>query len=180
MMIKTSLLLIPKDGRKLKELLVNARAQAEEGIVEIRSALHELRSQKISKERGLSAIHKLTRTFSKATGVNVITEYGNIPNSFGPKTDLFIYRMIQEGLLNAFTHGEADYIRIYFWKHDHQIQISLFDNGRGSQEISKGIGLRGMEERLNRLGGTLTFQNQPIGFEIVAVIPEQNGKKKFL
>ena len=88
--------------------------------------------------------------------------------------------MIQEGLLNAFTHGEADYIRIHFWKNDHQIQVSLFDNGKGSQDITKGIGLRGMEERINRLGGTLTLRNDPMGFEIIACIPESNGQKKFL
>jgi signal transduction histidine kinase len=37
-----------------------------------------------------------------------------------------------------------------------------------------------MEERIKRLGGTVTFRNNPLGFEIVAVIPELNGRMKYL
>jgi signal transduction histidine kinase len=171
MMVKTSILLAPPSESSLKELLTKISLHAEEGIVEIRSTLHELRNQKFAREHGIMAITKLVKVFSDATGIKVDIEYGNTGNGFTPVIELFIYRMCQEGMLNAFNHGNASYIRILFWRTDTHIHVSIFDNGKSNGVFTKGIGLRGMEERAGRLGGEVRILANSSGFELLALIP---------
>lgn len=77
MMVKTSILLVPPES-SLKELLTKISLHAEEGIVEIRSTLHELRNQKFSSEHGIMAITKLVKVFSDATGIKVDIEFRRV------------------------------------------------------------------------------------------------------
>jgi signal transduction histidine kinase len=173
MMLKTSLLIIPEGGRDLRKLLENTLRQTEEGMVEIRSALHELRKKDIQDEKGIKAIIKLISIFSESTGVKVVTEYGDVPNSFGNTIDLFLYRFIQEGLINAFRHGNADEINITFWKRNIEWGISMHDNGTGCKNPVKGIGISGMSERAEKLKGKIEIIPTKFGFKIQASIPDE-------
>jgi signal transduction histidine kinase len=175
MMLKTGLLIVPEGSGELKQLLAKAVKQAEEGIVEIRRAVHELRKKRIAMEKGINAINKLISVFSDATCVEVKTEYGNVPNTLGPETDLFVYRFVQEGLLNAFKHGNADAITVYFWDTGSMINVVLSDNGNSSKKVEKGIGILGMEERAAKLGGHITISARTDGFEIRASIPKKES-----
>lgn len=156
---------------RLQSLLKQARKQAQGALNETRRALRELRAAEERKERGLTAIHKLVKAFEKATNVQVTVEYGEVPWSLGEEADLAVYRMIQEGLTNAFKHGKATRIRLLFWKDNGTIGISIDDNGRGCKELQEGIGISGMRERIEQLGGHLQVHRQADGFTLQARIP---------
>lgn len=173
MMIKTSIVMAKGQNREEIEMLERAKRQAEEGMVEIRRSVHELYEQEETTERGLKAIAKMAKTFSQVTGIKVRLEYGNVPFHFSSKVDLFIYRMVQEGLLNAFKHGHATEVRIFFWQNNGEVQVSVVDNGSGSGKINKGIGIKGMEDRIFKLDGSLKARSIEEGFELVARIPIQ-------
>lgn len=161
-----------KDPERLSELHLAARAQAKEGLVETRKALKALRSSEIGREKGLNAIYKIKKVFEKVTGIQVHIESGNIPVSFGQSIDLALYRLIQEALTNAMRHGRATEVFITLWIQDNMLEVVVRDNGIGSKQIVKGIGLSGMEERLANLGGTLTADSLPEGgFRLTAQIP---------
>lgn len=171
MMIKTSLVMSKKNDKGLVDILEKAKKQAEEGMVEIRRSVHEIYEQEEGMDRGLKAVAKLAKTFSQVTGIKVLLEYGNVPFRFTPDIDLFIYRMIQEGLLNAFKHGHASEVRVFFWLNNDTVQVSIVDNGLGSGKVNKGIGIKGMEDRIAKLNGDLTVRSYEGGFELNAVIP---------
>ena len=130
-----------------------------------------MRAIESKRATGISAIQKLVNTFENATGVKVQVEFSNMPWSTGIETDYILYHMVQEGMTNALRHGKATLIRILFWKEDSGIRISIQDNGEGSTEIKKGIGLIGMSERIEQRGGILNAYNIDGGFELSAWVP---------
>jgi len=66
---------------------------------------------------------------------------------------------VQEGLTNAVRHGRAERIEIRIARTGDTVTVSVRDNGTGCSTLKEGFGLRHMRERLEMLGGTLTFGN---------------------
>ena len=163
--------LMDKDSRRAREALNRSIAEAQTCLEETRSSMQELRSKELKEAVGLQAIAHLARSFSEATGMKVQIEYGNSPNSFGSKLDLVLFRIIQEGLTNSFRHGQADLVRITLWMENEFLFVTILDNGRSTSKIVEGLGISGMRERVEQIGGTITFKNYPDGFKVRTVLP---------
>ncbi len=161
-----------RDPEALADLHTTVRAQAKEGLQETRRALRELRASDSHRERGIAAIYKIKSVFERVTGIKVDIEAGNMPPSFGDEIDMAVYRVVQEALTNAMRHGRASHVWIQFWIVEGQLQLSVQDDGLGSIDIVKGIGLSGMEERIKHVGGTIRAGNAPEGgFKVLIHIP---------
>ncbi|QGM99324.1 ATP-binding protein [Methylocystis parvus] len=80
-------------------------------------------------------------------------------------TALTAYRVVQEGLTNAFRHSGAARIEVAIWRDGDRLRICVTDDGAGLPETrtNGGLGLRGMAERVGALGGTLEITNLPGG-----------------
>jgi signal transduction histidine kinase len=79
-----------------------------------------------------------------------------------------LYRFTQEGLNNAFRHagGKGQTVRAIC--NDEHIEIEVSDAGPGFDPNRKpadkyGLGLAGLRERIESLGGTLYIRSQPGG-----------------
>ncbi len=84
-----------------------------------------------------------------------------------------LFCIIQEGLTNIQKHAQANQIQLHTWIKDDQIHLHLQDNGCGfnPQHPRSGYGLRGMEERVQLLGGNLLLESQPGHTKIQVSIP---------
>jgi len=171
MLLEAAALLVDKDTGKQRDAIHNAKKQAINGLEETRTALRDLRDDRGEQLQGMRAIDELIRAFRSASGIEIKVEYGNIPQSVNDTIDAIMFRMIQEGMTNAFRHGMATKITILFWFDHSIIRLSIHDNGSGTVEMVEGIGLAGMRERLENIGGKLTFKNVVDGFELGAEIP---------
>lgn len=92
------------------------------------------------------------------------------------KTEIFLFRIIQEAFNNSMKHGKADLFTIHLSARDTEIQLHIHDNGKGASldpnTWKKGNGLNNMRERVNLLSGTIQFNSAPTkGFEIQISIP---------
>jgi signal transduction histidine kinase len=97
---------------------------------------------------------------------------GNMKNDYGPAVNKVISRIIQESFTNSIRHGRASRIQIQFWEFPHEFTMTVTDNGIGADNIVKGIGLAGMEERLEPVGGALVVSSpQEGGFRLRITIP---------
>jgi signal transduction histidine kinase len=178
-MMNAAPVLLRDEPEALEELFGKIRAQAEGALAETRSILRRLRDIQPFEPIGLRAIWHLTRGFQGATGVEVKLNLGNLPSSFGHKLDSVLFRLIQEGLTNAFRHGKATRVRINLWLTEGEILVSVLDNGSvlaPGAEISEGIGLAGMRERLSEYGGQVKWRMVVDGFELLAQIPYGMGE----
>ena len=158
---------------ELPDLLETARQQAEDALQETRTTLYRLRSVEDRKQEGLHAFVNLARGFQTATGVEVRVNYGNTPFSLGREVDATIYRLIQQGLTNAFRHGAASQVRVNLWVADTEVRVNISDNGRGGGDVKEGIGLGGMRERLAAFGGRIETRGRADGFDLNAFIPRE-------
>ncbi len=68
-------------------------------------------------------------------------------------------RICLEGVTNSIKHGKAKNIEIIIKRTSSAIQLKMFDDGNGCKNISKGIGLTSMTERVNEIGGSLKFKS---------------------
>jgi signal transduction histidine kinase len=164
---------LPRDDKAgLTDILVTARAQAQEGLRETRAALRRLRSEQTGLTDCTRAIYKIVSIFRKLAGIEIELNLGNMPHFLSQDLALALYRTVQEALTNAVRHGKATEVRIGFWVEEGILLLSIADNGKGAAEVVKGIGLTGMEERLGALGGGIAFGPAPEGgFSLFARVP---------
>jgi two-component system sensor histidine kinase UhpB len=103
-----------------------------------------------------------------------------VERDFGESANITLFRMVQEGLTNAAKHARARHVHIELETREDPAQqreeavLIVRDDGVGVPETSaaRGLGLVGMRERVEALGGS--FDAGPIaegGFRLVARIP---------
>ncbi len=164
---------IPQEDREsLSDILLTARKQAQEGLKETRIALRKTRELPIPQEVGVRAIYKIISIFQQTTGLHVDVHWGNIPHSFSRAINFAIYRTVQEALTNTIRHSLATKVSIYFSVKNDILHMSIIDNGQGAETVEKGIGLKGMDERIGNLYGHVYTKNAPGGgFQLDVIIP---------
>ncbi len=131
-------------------------------------------------ESGLSSalnwyVEGLTERSGIAVTVEVSANVGRLPSDM----ELAIFRLIQEGLTNIHRHSESKTAQIRLVQSGESIDIEISDQGRGisSERLSEirsgraGVGIRGMQERLRRFGGTLTIESNGNGTRLFASLP---------
>ena len=172
MMMDAARVLVRKgETGDIDEILQNARDQADQGVEETRRTLHMFRETLPPDLSGIRAIQNLVNIFVRSTQTEVRTHYGNMPWTLGRHIDATIYRLVQEGLINAVRHGKATAIDLKFWLNDSELNMYVRDNGIGVSEIKEGIGMVGMRERVRKLGGSVRAHNVEGGFELAVMIP---------
>ena len=73
-----------------------------------------------------------------------------------------LYRIVQEGLTNVHKHASASRVKIWLQFTSEKTRLRIIDDGIGFDlnQVSKGIGLPGMLERVESLGGTIDFDSR--------------------
>jgi two-component system, NarL family, sensor histidine kinase UhpB len=102
-----------------------------------------------------------------------------LPSDLGTSVTLAAYRVVQEGLVNAVRHARAQQVMIDVSSIDERMIVSVIDDGVGLPENWSRpghFGLRGLAERVEHLGGTLSVCNrEPRGARLRAEIPLAAG-----
>lgn len=81
-----------------------------------------------------------------------------------------IYRVVQEALHNSARHSHATTVRIRVEQKSDRLILIIQDDGQGFDAAQvKGLGLLGIQERVTRLGGTLSVHSKPGGGTILSV-----------
>ena len=91
------------------------------------------------------------------------------------ETEAVLGWVIREGCTNVIRHSGAKHCRIHLTRKLGQLQIEVANDGWRVPQVPAGNGLRGLEERLSALGGTLdAFALPTAGFRLVATVPAQS------
>jgi signal transduction histidine kinase len=93
-------------------------------------------------------------------------------------SNICLYRVLQEALTNVAKHAQAGQVWVNLWADETAVHLSIADNGVGFQEQTAvtqpqtgGLGLLGMQERIELLGGRLELSSTGQGTRIVAHLP---------
>ncbi len=168
-------------GRMDETLAQKARtvtAQMDTMIKTVRRIATELRPGMLD-DLGLAAsIEWQARDFEKRTNIvcSVSVPAEEVP--LARAQSLALFRIFQEALTNVERHASAQNIEVNLYATPEVLTLSIQDDGRGikAQEIAglHSLGLLGMRERANRLGGSFDIQGVPGDGTILTVsIPVQ-------
>jgi signal transduction histidine kinase len=96
-----------------------------------------------------------------------------------PLVEREFYRIIQEALNNTLKHAVATLVTIHLRSEGEKIVLEVIDNGQGfapeTASETGGMGLMNMQERLEKLNGSLTILSSPgQGTRVTAVVPNPN------
>ena len=88
---------------------------------------------------------------------------GKLQRSYGDSIDLTLYRCIQESLTNAIRHAQAKHVSVDLRDVDAEPRLALTvrDDGTGmNPDKPAGFGIRGMQERVEGLGGRYSVESE--------------------
>jgi signal transduction histidine kinase len=106
----------------------------------------------------------------------------NIPE-IDPQAALALFRITQEAIHNAITHGATTFIEIHLSKEKGMIRLMVRDNGCGFEVKTEnaGMGLRVMQYRAQSLGGSFRIRSgKNAGSEIICLIPREGLPSEML
>jgi signal transduction histidine kinase len=132
---------------------------------QLRRLSHELRPTVLD-DLGLApAIRFLADGFSKRTGLTIPVITG-LQDRLPKNVETAVYRIVQEALTNVARHSRARCVRIQLERVGRTLRCVIEDDGTGfdvpavlASQPRKGLGLLGMQERLNAIGGTLRVRS---------------------
>lgn len=102
-------------------------------------------------------------------GIDTI-DWPNVDNN----TKITMYRVLQELLVNMKKHSHCSLAVIIFKKNENKLQIDYSDNGVGAtiEELNLKNGLQNVENRIQSIKGTITFETKSDkGFKVHITFP---------
>lgn len=129
-----------------------------------------------------AALRMAVEQHEYATGSKVTSTYDGLPERVAHPLKICLYRIVQEGLNNAFRHGAGRNQRVSASADLSAITVVICDDGPGfasgsSNGRRRPLGLQGIRNRVEAFGGRVDILQQiGLGTELRIVVPlEGNG-----
>ena len=163
------------------EHLLQLQETAKQLSQEVRHLATELRPPSLD-DLGLDAtLSTYLAEWSERHNVEVDFHSNGLLNQrLPPEIEITIYRIVQEALTNVVKHAEARHVSVILNHRDHQVSAIVEDNGDGFNVEAtlngpageRRLGLLGMQERAELVGGRLEIESAPgAGTTIIVRIP---------
>lgn len=107
------------------------------------------------------ALQWQARETSKRTGMRVKVAAEQVCDDLPEEHKTCIYRVVQEALHNCARHSSAQLVRVNVRQEPEVILLSIQDDGHGFDPRTRGMGLLGIDERVNYLGGHFEIYSTP-------------------
>ncbi len=166
---------VPADQQRLGRL----RAIAEDTLGELRRMIYDLRPT-ILDDLGLAAaLRWYAKEHVQPQGLQVDLTLTGLEQRLPRHVETAVFRIVQEAFTNILKHAEATRAWVEVSVANRQVRLAVQDNGKGFDPGSvargsdrRGMGLMGMQERAELMGGTWKVSSRPMaGTRVEAVIP---------
>jgi signal transduction histidine kinase len=152
-----------KQWEALERNLQEVRNMAREAMYDMRLLVFELRPFMLEKEGLASALRARLAAVEARAGLKTEVQVeGERRLPIGIEEEL--YRIAQEGLNNVVKHAKASVVKIHLKYEEDAVHLEMIDNGTGfdpNASRSGGVGLRGIQERVQKSGGRLKIDSSP-------------------
>lgn len=148
-------------------------------IQQVRTISHLLHPPLLDEVGLVSALRWFVEGLTERSGIKIQLEVH--PSDIGrlkPELETAIFRIVQEAVTNMFRHSGAHNGTVSVIEKEGGIFVTVSDDGKGiAEEVvqlrpdSVGIGIGGMRQRVNELGGSLRLANANPGTIVQVVIP---------
>src|SRR6266567_3032858 len=160
----------PDAAGNAAERLARAEIQLTQTQQELRRLARGIHPRELS-ERGLAAA-----LASLARDVPLPVKLAVSAPGDPPAAAACAYFVCSEALANVAKYAAASKVAVSVRSDPGAITVEIEDDGAGGADPGRGTGLRGLADRIETLGGTLTVDSPPgRGTRLVAVIPHGAG-----
>jgi signal transduction histidine kinase len=164
-----------------REALTESIALAEQAITEIRTLSYLLHPPFLDEAGLLSALRWYAAGFAQRSGIKVDLE---LPEQFERPpldTETALFRIVQESLINIHRHAGSETARIRLQGDAEALVLEIADRGHGIPQAALthimsggggvGVGIAGMHERIEQLGGSLEITSDEHGTIVRTRVP---------
>ena len=110
----------------------------------------------------LPAIRSLCERWQSVTGCVYTAQLPDALPTLTPAQTSTVFRCVQEALTNTARHAHAQRVDVHLHTDPEHLHLRVSDDGRGLPDVThRGLGLIGMRERVEALGGTHDLQSSP-------------------
>lgn len=182
--LKISLELMQADllveSEKSYQILQEAVALTDETMKRIRLLAQGLRPPELDVVGLNLTMEDYCRDFAEHTRLSIDYTGADLPAVLPDEVTICFYRVLQESLTNVAKHAHANHVWVVLHSNADMLSLAVEDDGQGfdaqtAVSVSRqpqSIGLLGMHERLELLGGRLEIRSQPgQGTRLVASAP---------
>jgi len=132
-------------------------------VAGLRDAIYDLRLESVRERplvRAVESIVELNRQIGDGCDFELVVDEG-FPDAISGPAGVEVVRVVQEALANVRRHSGARRAVVTLGVVDGEVLVEIEDDGRGfGPEISHGMGLTGMRERVHVLGGKLEVEGR--------------------
>jgi signal transduction histidine kinase len=163
------------------QFLNEAKTLLSQSVSDIRTLSYLLHPPLLEEAGFYSAAGWYIDGFSKRSKVKVNVELPPKRLRMPDIVELTLFRVLQEGLINAHRHSGSDRVDVKVESGDSNISMQLRDYGKGLSKnlmehfqktgSASGVGIAGMRERVKELGGKFSIQSGGSGTTLSVVIP---------
>jgi two-component system, NarL family, sensor histidine kinase DegS len=175
------------DGQKhLSVKLANTKRLVENSVHTVHRFARELRPAVLDDLGLIPALHTFCNDVATRGKLKIkLTAFGGV-EAMPIDTRTGLYRVAQEALNNIVRHACANHVKLCISKVDGTIRMEIIDDGKSFKvakvlhsKSNKRLGLVGMQERVEMLGGNLSIESLPgKGTTVCAQIPFNSIKAK--
>ncbi len=160
--------------------LEDARALVSRTLDGLHRVIFDLRPSVLDDLGLVSAVRWWVSRHLTPTGITARLEVEDLDERLPSTVEIPVFRAVQEALTNALRHSGAKTVLIQMSREGGTLSVDVEDDGRGfnpadvatPSETGQGLGLLGMRERIEILGGTLTIDSSPgAGTHVAFTIP---------
>jgi signal transduction histidine kinase len=159
----TALEVMESDPKQAMASMEYVIALAEAGITEMRALIFELRPESLETEGLVAALTKQAAVLRARNKLHVEADLGDEPD-LAVEIKEALYRVAQEALHNIVKHARASAVILQLASQENAVTLEVRDNGRGfdsTDSFPGHLGLRSMQERITKVGGTLAIESTP-------------------
>ncbi|MFK4567435.1 sensor histidine kinase [Enterococcus sp. UD-01] len=167
-LLQTAAIKTINEQNQLNEPLEQLQTTITEGMNSIRKSVHNLHDESVSLSL---ACQNILRTFTFCP----VVQSGEFPEYMAKEYKLACIMLIKEALANIMKHSNAEQVTIDFKNYPGFYKLTIADNGTKQTQTApdkNGLGLIGMQERMEKIGGKLNYQQKATGFSLIAILPK--------
>jgi signal transduction histidine kinase len=157
-----------------------------DALDEVRTISAGLRLPVLKPLSPIEVVERVVRDHQRRSGTTVQLELRDMPRQAPLPVKIGLYRTLQESLSNATRHGGGAGVAVRCWASGDHLHLNVSDAGPGfdpARVPSNGhLGLAGMRERAELLGGAFAVESSPghgatvrVSWPLTATDEEQDG-----
>jgi signal transduction histidine kinase len=150
-------------GEEAREVERNAVEILDESVKDLRNMLNDLSPDTVSRYGYVRAIEELAQHITNSRVIEADVAVAGTPPRLDAARELALYRVTQELFNNSIKHSGCSRMHVRILHDEWRLEVLYEDNGKGMAPSTNGggHGLRNITNRLQLIGGTITWDSAP-------------------